>query len=98
MTRPLGSFNSRPRLPQHQDDHKVQRDTFFARKPEASIGYDLGINRNTTGRQEYVPSGADRFVSGQRKAARVTTGMRMAGQALDPQLGSAEEKNQTSAS
>jgi len=97
MTRPLGSFNNRLNLPRHKDDHMVRNDTFFAKKPEAVIGYDLGLNRNTTGRQEHVPTGADRFVSGQRKAARYATGMRMAGQALDPQLGAAEKKNQSGA-
>lgn len=92
MTRTLGSFNRRVNLARHRNDHAAIAAQPAPRHTQATLGYDLGLNRNTTGRQENTPTGAEKFVTGRNTAPRMTTGMRMAGEALNLNLGSAETR------
>jgi len=80
--RQLGSFNQHVNLPQHKEDWQPERPERTATRTLTTGGYDLGLHRNATEREEGTPSGAEKFVQGKGRDRRATPSQRMAGQAL----------------
>lgn len=86
MTRPLGSFNRLVNLTNRSDDWQQQPRPDVAKNPEAVLGYTLGLMRNRPEKGEYVPTNAEKFVSGRIRANTGSSKMRMAGIELRNQL------------
>jgi len=74
-----GQRDVRTRLPRHPDDHQRQPQDQPANRPQARLGYTLGVRQDSLPFDEPLKTNAEKFVSPQRTSQKK---QRMAGDVL----------------